>query len=223
MAHTWAEIWAVMQDRRRRQGPILNQMAEIRNRYNGDWTIPYLSVEEMPELPPLTPAIIAETIDNLGMRAGSVLPAIFCPAIDASKQTGRRSLAYARTRRKVITATYAKSKMQLQLRKAYRHLTGYAVAAFVVIPDFKRECPAIRLRDPLSTFPDPKTGEDFDAPENVGFVFTKSAAWVRRCYPEAKIPRSAKGEEMWELVEWIDHDHIVIGLLGPAPLSLIHI
>jgi hypothetical protein len=214
---SWDQIFSIMQVRRERNGPILDQMIAVRDRYNGDWVLPDISAEQAPELPPLTPALIAESIDNYGMRASSVVPAIRCPAIDPSKQSGKRSMEYATVRRRIITSTYSRSRMQLQLRKAYRHLTGYATCCLVVIPDFVSGMPVIRVRDPLTAYPDPKAGEDFTEPENVGFIFAKSADWIRRNYPAASgvIPRTTRGEEMWDMVEWIDRDHIVIGMLGP--------
>lgn len=215
--HTWDDIYTIMQTRKAANGPILNQMITVRDRYNGDWVVPYLTKEEAPELPPLTPAIISETIDNFGMRAGSVVPAVFCPAIDPTKQSGRRSREYANTRRRIITGTYHKSRMQLLLRKAYRHLAGYATAALVVVPDFEYSLPCVKVRDPLNTYPDPRTGEDFSNPQNIGFVFAKSADWIRYNWPAARsaIPDTCDGDDMWEMIEWIDEEHIVIGLLGP--------
>lgn len=215
--YSWDEIYSIMQNRKMRNGPLLEQMIAVRDRYNGDWVVPYLGKEATPELPPLTPALIAETIDNFGMRAGSVLPAVFCPSIDPTKQSGSKSKEYARIRRRIITSTYNKSKMQLVLRKVYRHMTGYATAALVVVPDFQTNMPMIKVRDPLNTYPDPKVNEDFDEPENIGFIFAKSVEWIIRNYPEAKavLPQHYKMEDLWELCEWIDRDNCVIGLLGP--------
>lgn len=223
MAYTWDEIFAAMQQRREKNSPILEQMITIRNRYNGDWVVPYLTQEEAPELPPLTPSIIANTIDNYGMRAGSVLPAIRCPAVDPSKQTGTRSREYANIRRRAITATYNKSRMNLALRRAYRHLAGYATCCMVVVPDLtRREMPRIEVRDPLNCYPDPRTGDNFDDPENVGFIFSKSSDWVMARYPETRemIGRQVRGEQLWDMVEWIDQDDCVIGLMGPQDSAI---
>lgn len=218
MTYTWDEIFAAMQQRREKNGPILEQMISIRNRYNGDWVVPYLTQDEAPELPPLTPSIIANTIDNYGMRAGSVLPAIRCPAVDPTKQTGTRSREYANIRRRALTATYNRSKMQLLLRRAYRHLAGYASACMVVVPDLtRRSMPKVEVRDPLNCYPDPKTGDNFDDPENVGFIFSKSSDWIMSRYPETRdiISRGTRGEQLWDMVEWLDQDDCVIGLMGP--------
>lgn len=213
----WHTIYGTIQNRKMKNTPLLNQMIAVRDRYNGDWVVPYVSKDDAPELPPLTPALIAETIDNFGMRAGSTLPAIFCPAVDSTKQSGRRSKAYARTRRKILTATYSKSKMQLQMRKLYRHMTGYATGSLVVMPDFTHNMPMIRVRDPLNTYPDPKAAEDFTEPENIGFIYAKSLDWLLAKYPEARaiLPDNCSGEDMLELCEWIDAEHIVLGVIGP--------
>ena len=127
----WMTIWSLIEQRRERNSPVLSQMIEVRDRYNADWVVPDVSKEVAPDLPPLTPALIAETIDNFGMRAASVLPMVFCPAVNPAKQTGVRSKEYARIRRRIITATYHDSKVQLKLRKAMRHLAGYATTCLL--------------------------------------------------------------------------------------------
>lgn len=215
--YDWWSIYHIMENRKSKNSALLTQMIAVKDRYNGDWILPDLSHEAAAELPPLTPALLSETIDNFGMRAGSTLPAVRSPAVDSTKQTGKRSVAYARTRSKIITGTYHYSKFQLGLRKMYRHLTGYATAACVVIPDFEAGYPCIKVRDPLSSYPDPKTGEDFTPPENIGFIYGKSVDAIIRHFPSARsvIPVNARDEEIWELVEWIDAEHIVVGLLGP--------
>lgn len=213
----WETIWSLIEQRRERNSPVLEQMIQVRDRYNADWVVPDVSKEVAPDLPPLTPALIAETIDNFGMRAASVLPMVFCPAVNPSKQTGVRSKEYARIRRRVLTATYHHSRMKLKLRKVMRHLAGYATGALVVVPDFRMGMPVINVRDPLGAYPDPRAGEDFADPENIGFVFAKSADWIIHNYPQTRelVSRGGRATSMWNMVEWIDRDHVVIGLLGP--------
>ena len=43
--HTWEDIYTIMQTRKSANGPILNQMITVRDRYNGDWVVPYLTKE----------------------------------------------------------------------------------------------------------------------------------------------------------------------------------
>lgn len=215
---SWDDIYQIMESRRNTNSPILDQMIEVRDRYNADWVIPSLSAEVMAQMPNLSPQIIADTVDNYGMRAGSVLPAIRCPAINPTKQTGPQSRQYANIRQGIIGATYKASRMQLLMRKAYRQLAGYSTTAMVVLPDFKHEIVRVSLRDPLNTYPDPIAADDFRDPEDIGFIFAKSAEWISANYPEAKpiVNRHQFGNEtLWNMVEWIDRDSIVIGLLGP--------
>lgn len=211
----WEDIYAVMESRRNDNGPIIDQMIQVRDRYNGDYILPYLTDEEAPNLPPLTPAIIADAVDNNGMRAASTTPTVLCAAVDPTKQSGRRSREYAKIRRKIITGTYFENRFNLKMRRAYRHLFGYATFSMIVCPDYAEGCPKIELRDPLSTYPDPRAAESYDNPLNVGYVYGKSSTWVRQNFPEAKIPREAEGESMWDMLEWIDDSYTVVGILGP--------
>ena len=220
--HQWEDIFAILEGRREAQSPIIKQMIEVRDRYNSDWVLPALSAEVMAQMPNLSPQIIADTVDNYGMRAGSVLPAIFCPAINPGKQKGMHSRQFARVREGILGATYKHSRMQLQLRKAYRHMAGYATSAMVVLPDFKDGLPRIQLRDPLTTYPDPISNEDFRNPENIGFIFAKSPDWIAYRYPETRglLGQHPRREVMWNLCEWIDNEHIVVGLMGPHEYPL---
>ena len=194
-------------------------MIEVKRRYNGDYVVPLPNLEDAPELPPLTPSLIADAIDHTAMRASSVMPMIFCPALDPGKETGTKSRARAAVRRKALASTYHYSRMKLLLRRAYRHMSGYATASLLVMPDFKAERPRIVLRDPLTSYPEPKAPEDYSEHQNVAFVYRKSAAWLRERYPKTRdmIQGSvAEMYKMWDCVEWIDEDEIVLGVMGPA-------
>lgn len=218
MSYTWEEIHAIVVNRRDRNSPIVDEMITVRDRYNGDYVLPYLTPETQDAIPPVTPQLIAEAVDNNGMLAGSVLPAITCPPIDPSKQTGVRSREYAKTRRGIVQATLFESRWPLLARKAYRHLFGYATFCMIVTPDFKKGMPTIQLRDPLTAYPDERTAEDFCDPYNVAFVYGKSVDYIRHCYPEAREyleGESNSSESMWEMVEWVDEYDVVLGLLGP--------
>ena len=222
MKHEWSDIHQMMENRREAQSPILKQMIEVRDRYNADWVLPNLSSEVMAQMPNLSPQIIADTVDNYGMRAGSVLPALFCPAVNPSKQKGVYSREYGDIRSGILGATYKASRMELKLRKAYRHMAGYATSSLVVMPDMHAGMPRIELRDPLTTFPDPAGAEDFRDPENIGYIFGKSSDWIRRRYPEVGDILSQHNEPsvLWNMVEWIDEDDVVVGLLGPQEFPM---
>jgi hypothetical protein len=219
MSLTWEEIHSIVVNRRDRNSPLIDEMIVVRDRYNGDYVLPYLTAEEHAELPPLTPQLIAEAVDNNGMLAGSTLPAITCPPIDPTKQTGVRSREYAKTRKGILQATLYESRWPLLARRAYRHLFGYATFCMVVQPDLKKkQMPIVHLRDPLTCYPDERVAEDYCDPYNVAFVYGKSVDWIRHCFPESReyLEEEANSSEtMWEMVEWVDEYDVVIGLLGP--------
>jgi len=214
---SWAEIVAEVEARRSDRQPVLDNMQDVAARYRGDYVIPFPGSDENAQLPPMAPAIIADIIDHTAMSAASVTPQIMCPAIDASKEQGKRSREYARIRGRALHAIWGLSGMDLLLRKAYRQLVGYGTFAMMVCPDFKDGYPRIELRDPLSAFPEPRAHSDLRPPSNCAFVNSKSADWILARFPQIRRDRmgQATGEALWDIVEWIDEDEIVFGLLGP--------
>lgn len=215
---TWDQIVMTCRNRQMNNGELLGKMIEVRRRYNADWVLPYVSEVDTEVLPPTTPALIAEAIDFLGMRAASVMPYMNSPAIDASKEVGVRSREFGAIRRKILGATHHNSKTKLHLRRAMRHLAGYSTASFIVVPDFNTNYPRLELRDPLTSYPEPKAPEDLTPPKNCAFIYPKSSGWLRDHYPETRnwIKQiSHTGTEMWDVVEWVDDEVTVIGILGP--------
>lgn len=217
MTMTWDEIVATVYNRQAKDADLLRKMIEVRQRYNGEWVLPYVSEEDAAQLPTTTPGLIAGAVDFLGMRAGSVMPYMNSPAIELSKPTGVRSAEYASIRRKVLGAVHHKSSTRLHLRRAFRHLAGYATTTMVIVPDFTCELPRLEMRDPLTTYPEPRAAEDLRPPSNCAFVYGKSVDWLRSRYPQTRdiIPANTLGQDMWDVVEWVDCDVTVIGVLGP--------
>ena len=218
----WDTLVAIMQIRRQETSPLLNEMLRVRDAYNADIVYPSYQKPDEPVLSPLTPLLVAETVDNVALRAASVFPGIYVPALDPSKRTGVRSSAKADLTRKVLQAVHFHSRSKVGMRRVYRHLAGYASAAMTVTPDLKLGLPRIEVRDPLQTFPDPQSPEDLSPPKNVGFIIGRSAAWLRDRYPAARAELGGPvakpgrtGAEMWDTVEWLDETHCIIGIVGP--------
>jgi len=220
--YTFEEIVGIIRQRQDHQSPLMDRMVEIKERYNGDYVIPLPSMAEEPILPPLTPALISENIDAVAQRAASVLPFIGCPAVDPTKERGRRSRQYADIRKRALAATWYQNRLKVKMRRAYRHLAGYATTALVVYPDYNLGMPKVEVRDPLGVYPEPKAAEDYDIPRNCGMVYGKSGDWLRANYPAAREEsggpvakdKNAR-QELWDVAEWIDEEHIVIGIMGP--------
>lgn len=220
------EIVQIMEHRKSAQSPIIREMLEVQKRYHADYVIPLPDVEEQPNLPPLTPALVANAIDAPALTAAQVLPAVFCPPIDVSKLEGRRSREYARKREHAIKSTFHANKLRLQMYRWYRHLSGYAVNFMVTRPGWMAGHPIIEVRDPLHTYPEPKAPEDMSRLNDCGFIHRRSAGWIRRTFPNAcqeyggpVPPEHADADELWDVIEWWDDEQQAWGLLGPSHVT----
>lgn len=224
MSATILEIAEEMARRRLAQNPLIERMIEVRDRYNGDVVIPVPEMDDDIPLASLAPLLMAEGVEFPATYASQRAPSILVPALDPGKTSGSRSLDWASRRRKALYYVWDKSWWELLIGRFYRHLAGYSIAALVVEPDYRTRLPRICSRDPLSAYPEPKAPEDLSLPENVGFIQGKSIDWLHHNFPETRdrIPRGAgfaaaqsSEGELWDVVEWIDSDEIVIGVLGP--------
>jgi len=224
---TITEISEEMARRRLSASPMIDRMIAVRDRYNADIVVPVPEADEENQGIPyqaLTPLLIADGVDHPALYASQAPPALFVPAIDPTKEHGVRSIEYARRRRKAIHKSWDKSWWELVLGRMYRHLAAYAVSALVVEADVDKRLPIIATRDPLTAYPEPKAPEDLTMPRNCGFLKGMSLDWLHYRYPQTKdsVPRgsgfagaaSTEGE-VWDVVEWMDDEEIVIGLLGP--------
>lgn len=222
MRFTWDEIWSIMFARRTGDAPLFRQMIDIRDRYNAKVVIPIRNADEEPELPQLAPQLIHDGIENTALRAAMALPQIAVPALEPGKDKGVRSEEYAAIRRRWLYATWDFSLFPLLAGRAYRQLCGYGTFASVVMPDYEFERASIELRDPLTSYPSLRNPGDMRPPRNVGFIYTKSTTTLAAKYGHEifdVIGRHPDGDGMWDCVEWIDENDIVIGVLGPRSMG----
>lgn len=221
--HDWTEIAAIVNQRRDMNTVAVQEMINVRNRYNAEWVMPLPDVDGEPVLPPIAPALIAEAIDVAAMLASSTWPTMSSPPVDPSKERGVKSREYGDIRTKALHGTWHGSSGRLVVRRGYRHLNGYATTAILTRWDEQKQQPVFEIRDPLGTYPEPKSPEDMSPPRDSGHIFQRSATWLRANIPAARYewggPVSHDTPEMWDLVEWIDEEHCVIGLLGPQDLD----
>jgi hypothetical protein len=165
--------------------------------------------------------LIGDAIDNAAMAAGSVRPSIHAQALHDNNASRKR----AETRRLAWYAAWDHNKINLKWRRMYRHLAAYGSTALIVMPDFKEKRACIEIRDPLSVYPDDMSAEEIRNPTNVGFVFGRSLDWIKAMYPATaahipqKLPSTAL-DAMWDVVEWVDQDVIVTGILGPRNVDM---
>lgn len=225
---TFDEIVQIVLDMQRLQGPTILAMKDVLDRYDGDWVLPIPSMDNEPALPPLTPMLVGEAVDQMAMRAASVRPTVTCAAVDPSKDTGRRSRAYATKRRKILAATYSASKWNLGRRRFYRQLSAYYTGSLVVVPNFDLGLPMIEVRDPLGTYVEPQANEQLRVPEYVCFLTRHSGEYLRARFPKVASehggPIAAQDTaELWDVMEWYDTEQTLWGLVGPVRNHGLHI
>lgn len=213
-----------MSRRKAAQDPLLQRMIEIRDRYNGDAVTPVPEIDKDIPLHNLAPLIIANAVDHTALHAAQVMPNVHVPALAPARSSGARSTDYADRRRRALGTTWDDSWMELFLGRFYRHLAAYATSAVWVELDYEQRKPFVRLRDPLGAFPEPKSPEDLSLPCNAGFITAKSLDWIHYNFPWTRdVLRKGDGfatthnddGELWDVVEWMDEESVVLGVLGP--------
>lgn len=221
----WIHAQSVVRYRRMAQSELIRQCIQIANRYNADIAIPVLGTDPDTSKPNLSPALVNEAIDAPAIRAASTNPTILCPWLHDSTLSRDR----AARRRKILASTYWRSNFHLMRRRFFRHLAGYAMGSVCIIPDdkFRDGMPLARiaLRNPLMTYADPQSPEELDLVTDVGYIHQQSCSWIRARYPRSRqeyngtLPMMADGDptgEMYDILEWIDKDYVLIGILGKS-------
>ena len=221
---SWEEIRELSIELQKRRTYVIQYMQDIKRHYEADWVVPLPDVENEPDLAQFTPSLITDTIDSLGMRAASINPVTFCPPTGMSKTANARALK----RRKIINATYHDQHWKVKRRRYYRHLCAYDTAALFVEPDFQTGRVRLNVRDPLYTYPEPTSADLVQPPNYVAFITRHPGGTLRARYPAVREenggPIAAMEEtEEWDLLEWVDHDQIAFGLLGPREMEGKHI
>jgi len=203
------------------QGVLMAKMRDVLLRYDGDYVIPMIDVENEPKMPNMSAQFVGEAVDQLAMRASETRARVTTPPIVWNKETGKGSREYATTRANIIRATYDFSRWNLGLRRVYRHLTAYHTGSAVVTPDFKAEMPRIDARDPLCTYVEQQASESVRDPEFCAFVNRYSGRFLRDRFPQLRGEvggpiATVQDTRLWEVVEWYDRECQVFGLLGPC-------
>lgn len=195
--------------------PLLERCRVVKERYDATWVLPELGNVPGAQLAPLT---IADSVDNLALRASSVLPAIQVPQTNPGSAEGVGSVEYADRRRQAYGYAWWHSKLARSQINGFRHLAAYATATTVVIPDHETKCPLIVFRDPLATYPEPRAAEDLRPIRRCAFIYGRSVGELRRQYADVEgidMLDSCDRAQIWEVLEWVDEDVVMQALMGP--------
>ena len=213
------QIAAILHERMQAQGPIIENMRQLRDTYNGDLVIP------LPEMDKREKSAVANLIttglDQTAMRIASTMPNVYYPAL---KEGDSASEKRARTRKRATLGWWEANKMPIKMRRRARWFIGYSSSPVVLRPDTKWGAARWDIRDPLNTFP--STGEDPDSmtPDNCIFVYTRSRAWMQSRYPDAlaqlKTLKIQKPDDLIRIAEYTDAEVTVLmasSVIKPNP------
>ena len=225
---TFDELHDLAVNLQRRRSPVIRKMQDVQEQYEADVVVPTPQVQNEPDMPNLTPSLITDVVDGLAMRAASVMPSVYCPALDQYKDTGKRSVGWAKDRSRIIAATYHASHWKLGRRRALRHLNAYETHSIWVEPDFATGMPKIQVRNPLETYPEEQSLENNEPPKYVAYITRYSGDYLRARFPQIRAERGGpiterETHEQWDVFEWVDHDQITFGLLGPVRYEGFHV
>lgn len=222
MARSAEEILELYEARHRAEEPALQQMREIREAYNGDLVIPLPEMEQSEK--PSVANLVAEGIDQNAMRIASTMPNIIAPALEMRRSSGTRSREYADVRRKAVQSWWQSSRIRRVQRRRARFLVAYGTAPVHVWPDTDKRIPTWRVRNPLTTYPNPTDTYDDALPVDVIFTYKRSYAWFKDKYPDQS-KRLFKGHgwdpmepesnaKLFRVLEYWDADECVIMVVG---------
>ena len=216
MPRSVEQIHEMLEERKKATGPMLEAMREIRNHVDGDIIVPLPEMDRAEK--PAVANLIAEAIDQIGMRVASTLPYLDVPPLDPRKPS---HIANAQKTRMAVAAWWEENRIRRILRRRARYLVAYATAPVMLRPDFENGIPRWYVRDPLQTYPHPTEFFDDDSPVDCIFSYGKPYQWLRYTYPDAARriakPSDCKPSTMFEIIEYVDHEEIVLAVCGKRP------
>lgn len=204
------EIVALYRDRQKLRGPQHEQMRDILNLYQGDIAVPLPEMrrEERPSVVNLA----KQGINQMGMRAASVMPNLIYPPI----ATGRTEDAErnAAKRRKTNLSWWDEVGMNLKLRQRGRWLFAYAHAPVLVCPDFDSARPNWKPISPINTFPAHQAFFDDMVPTDCIVVTMHSVGYIKKVWGDRAgfVLMDQKDDTLAEVLHFIDADeyHTVV-------------
>jgi hypothetical protein len=203
------DIVSLFRSRQKARGPQHEQMRDILNLYQGDIAVPLPEMrrEELPSIVNLA----KQGINQMGMRAASVMPNVMCPPIATGRTTDAE--ANATKRRKTIMGWWDEVGMQIKLRQRGRWLFAYAHAPVMVCPDMKAGRPTWRPISPINTYPSHFSAFDDMVPSDCIIAGVHAVGWCKQQWPQAaSVLQGMENDQLCEVLHYIDSNeyHIVV-------------
>jgi hypothetical protein len=207
------EIVALYKERLDAQGPILNQMREVRQLANGDVIVPLNELDRNTRSSVAN--LLVQGLDQMSMRVSSTMPSPYFPALREGQD---RSMRLARDRKRAMLAIWDDNRMNMKMRRRARHLLAYSNSPVFIKPNFDKRIPEWQLRNPLDTFPAPSVDIDNPVPDNCIFTYGRTYRWLTQNYGDAinGILRvgSPSWDTMFKILEYVCDNEVVTVVLG---------
>ena len=171
------EIVALYKERYDAQGPVLQQMRQVRNLANGDVIVPLNELDKNTRSSVAN--LLVQGLDQMSMRIASTMPNPYFPPM---REGNDRSMKLARDRKRAMLSIWDHNRLSQKMRRRARYLIGYSSSPVFIKPNFDKRTPEWHLRNPLDTFAAPLTDLDNPVPENCIFTYTRPYAWLARNY-----------------------------------------
>lgn len=207
------EIVALYKERVDAQGPLLQQMREVRQLANGDVVVPLNELDRSTRTSVAN--LLVQGLDQMSMRVASTMPVPYFPALREGQD---RSMKLARDRKRAMLAIWDQNKMNMKLRRRARHLLAYSSSPIYIKPNFDKRLPEWHLRNPLETFPAPLVDPDNPIPDNCIFTYNRPYRWLMHNYGPILngVLRvgNPSAETMFTVLEYVCENEIVTLVLG---------
>jgi hypothetical protein len=207
------EIVALYKERLDAQGPILNQMREVRQLANGDVIVPLNELDRNTRSSVAN--LLVQGLDQMSMRVSSTMPSPYFPALREGQD---RSMRLARDRKRAMLAIWDGNRMNMKMRRRARHLLAYSNSPVFIKPNFDKRIPEWQLRNPLDTFPAPSVDVDNPVPDNCIFTYGRTYRWLTQNYGDAINGILRVGNPSWDtmfkILEYVCDNEVVTVVLG---------
>ncbi len=210
---TVEEIVDLYKTRREAQGPILQQMRDIRRLGNGEIILPLSELDRNAKASVAN--LFVQGLEQMSMRTVSTMPQPYFPALREGVQ---RSMDLARDRKRALLAIWDHNRMKQKDRRRARYYFGYGNSPVFIKPNFDRRVPEWHVRNPLDTFPAPPADLDDPVPANCIFTYARSYRWITQNYGSQVDGLLRVGQPKWDdlfiILEYVCDNEVVTVVLG---------
>jgi hypothetical protein len=191
-------------------------MQMVEDIYLGKVQIDLPDLDQMPGAS--IPNLLAQGVDQLASRVGSVTPEIIFTPDNAVTRAGQRR---AQTCADVLNGWDELDRGSMQRKIRARHLVALGMTPVVVRWDTRMHRPCREVRDPLTTYPASDYLDGTTAPCDVIFAFRRSIGWlVANGYGgqvaalTGQQPTRLAQDMQMTLLEYVDYDGRMLILTG---------